>query len=216
MEDAKIHDLLSVVASATASSHIIVSGTTMAPLLHKTADELFAFWQQGLSAIAVRNGQIVGHAAVEPLTEDWFELGAVWVHPDVRGQTLERNGSHPHVGLRLYQAILERHREKNILATTINAAAMVVGWRVGMVPIGYDQLPRHVWEATCCCPSQKTGVSREQNVPHCGMRQQTCFLRVTRETWNRLDRPEPCALPVRAPTTLAIIPHDDIVILLAG
>ena len=215
MSDSKIRSLLAVVADATASSHIVVAGTTMAPLLPKTVDELFAFWQQGLSAIAVCNGQIVGHAAVEPLTEDWFELGAVWVHPDVRGRTLERNGSHPHVGLRLYKAILKHHREKNILATTINAAAMVVGWRVGMVPIGFDQLPRNVWEATCCCPSQKTGVPREENVPRCGMRQQVCFARITQETWWRLDRPKPCALPVSPPTTAATIPNDDIVILLA-
>lgn len=215
MDDHKIRSLLTVVASATASSSIVVNGATMAPLLPKSADELYAFWTNGLSAIAVHNGEIVGHAAIEPLTTGWHELGAVWVHPSMRGRGLGSSGTHPHVGLRLYQAILERHREKNILATTINAAAIVVGWRVGMVPIGYDQLPRNVWEATCCCPSQKTGVSREENVPHCGMRQRTCFVRITRETWQRLDRPEPCALPVPPPTTAATIPDDDIVILLA-
>ena len=214
MDDHKIRSLLSVVAKATASSQIVVGSTTMAPLLLKTPDELMAFWKNGLSAIALRSGQIVGHAAVEPLTDGWYELGAVWVHPDFRGRA-SASGQHPHVGLRLYQAILARHREKNILATTINAAAMVVGWRVGMVPVGYDQLPRHVWEATCCCPSQKTGVPREENVPRCVMRQQACFVRVTQETWRRLDRPEPCTLPVSAPTTAAVIPNDDIVIILA-
>ena len=215
MDDDKVRNYFSVVARATASSHIVVNGAAMSPLLPKTEDELRSFWDRGLSAIAVCDEQIVGHAAIEPLVGHWHELGAVWVHPEFRGRSLGNGGAHPHVGLRLYQAILERHRSKNILATTINAAAMVVGWRVGMVPIGYDQLPREVWEATCCCPSQKTGVSREQNVPHCGMRQRTCFVRVTRETWHRLDCPEPCTLPVPAPKTAAVIPSDDIVILLA-
>lgn len=216
MDDSRIRSLLAIVASATASSSIVVNGTAMAPLLPKSADDLYAFWEHGLSAIAVRNNEIIGHAAIEPLTAGWHELGAVWVHPSMRGRGLEGNGTHPHVGLRLYQAILERHREKNILATTINAAAMVVGWRVDMVPIGYDQLPRNVWEATCCCPSQKTGVPKAENVPHCVMRQRTCFVRVTRATWRRLNQPEPCSLPVLAPTTAATIPNDDIAILLAG
>lgn len=217
MDDRRILSFLSVVADATRSSSVVINGTTMAPLLPKTVDELYQFWRQGLSAIAICDGQIVGHAAIEPLTYGlWHEIGAVWVHPDFRGRALA-NGQHPHVGFRLYRALLDRHgADMNILATTINPAAMMVGWRVGMVPLGYDQLPEHVWKATCCCPSQKTGVPREENVPRCGMRQSTCFVRVTHETWVRLGRPEPCTLPVSAPTTAATVPNDDIVILLAG
>ncbi|NBX50331.1 GNAT family N-acetyltransferase, partial [bacterium] len=148
---------LGVVAAATASEQVLVEGVLMSPLLRKSATELYGFWKQGLSAIALKNGEIVAHAAIEPLTEgEWFELGAVWTREDVRGE---------HVGLRLYRAILERHREKNILATTINRAAMIVGWRVGMVALSYNQLPRHVWEATCCCPTSKTDVERALNVP---------------------------------------------------
>lgn len=208
----KIRSLLAVVADATASSTIIVNGAAMAPLLNKSADELFSFWQQGLSAIALCDGRIIGHAAIEPLTEGWHELGVVWTDPAIRRES----GPHRHVGLRLCNALLERHCEKHILMTTVNPAMMVVGWRTDMVPIAYDQLPEAAWRATCCCPQSKTGVPREQNVPRCALRQRTCFVQVTKATWHRLDRPKPCTLPVSAPTTAAIIPNDDIVILLAG
>ncbi len=86
MTSTHIRELLSVVAAATSSSHIVVNGTTMQPLLPKTVDELFSFWEQGLSAIALHGDEIVGHGAIEPLTADnWYEFGAVWVHPSVRG-----------------------------------------------------------------------------------------------------------------------------------
>lgn len=211
-----IRELLSVVADATTSSHIVVHGAVMHPLLPKTTDELLSFWDQGLSAIALRNDEIVGHAAIEPLVDDWYELGAVWVHRLVRGSTTASKGQHPHVGLRLYRAILERHRERNILATTINGAAMTVGWRAGMKPISYDQLPKRVWQATCCCPMQKTGVAREQNVGGCRMQETTCFVRVTTETHERMGGPPLVELPVGKPTSIAVIPSDDIVILLAN
>ncbi|MEK7632713.1 MAG: hypothetical protein AAB473_02890 [Patescibacteria group bacterium] len=211
MDDDKIFRLLSVVAEATASTSIIVNGTAMAPLLPKTTEELAILWKQGRSAIAVRNGRIVGHASVEPLTNRWNELGVVWTDPGLR----EEGGPHRHVGLRLCSALLERHREKYILMTTVNPAMMVVGWRTGMVPIRYDQLPEAAWRATCCCPEDKTGVPRKENVPHCRLRLLGCFVQVTWETWNGMDRPEPCTLPVCAPTSAVTIPRDDINILLA-
>lgn len=217
MTSIHIRELLSVVAAATSSSHIVVNGTTMQPLLPKTADELFSFWEQGLSAIALRGDEIVGHGAIEPLTADnWYEFGAVWVHPSVRGSVQPGNGSHPHVGLRLYRAILGHHREKNILATTINGAAMTVGWRANMKPVRYNQLPQHVWEATCCCPVQKTGVPRERNVGGCRMQGEMCFVRVTAETHERMGSPPLAELPVGKPTLGAVIPDDNIVILLAN
>ncbi len=212
MNSMNIRDLLSVAAAAISTSSIIVNGTTMAPLLPKTADDLIGFWNAGLSVIAIQNDRIIGHAAIEPLIGEWFELGAVWVDPSARGA----EGKHPHVGLRLYRALLERHREKNILATTVNPAAMTVGWRVDLVPILYEQLPQEVWAATCCCPATKTGVPRDQNVPHCTMRQKSCFVRITSKTWQRIGCPEPCTLPILRPESSATIPDDDIVILLAG
>lgn len=211
MTENAIRSLLSVVAAAITSSTIVVDGVTVAPLLPKTVEDLLGFWNAGLSAIAVRDGRVIGHAAIEPLCDGWFELGAVWVDPSVRGA----EGKHSHVGLRLYRALLAAHREKNILATTINPAAMTVGWRVGMVPILYEQLPQEVWAATCCCPAGKTGVPRSENVPHCALKQKICFVRITSETWTRLGCPEPCRLPVGKPTEPALVVNDDIVILLA-
>jgi N-acetylglutamate synthase-like GNAT family acetyltransferase len=216
MSEQDIRRHLAVVAAATASERVLVNGALLSPLLTKSEDDLYEFWRQGLSAIALKNGEIVAHAAIEPLAEgNWFELGAVWTREDVRGKV---DGLHQHVGLRLYQAILARHREKNILATTVNRAAMIVGWRVGMVALTYSQLPRHVWEATCCCPTSKTGVERALNVPHCKMRETLCFVRVTKETWERLGSPFPRNLPIdfSAHQAEVVIPHDDLVIVLSG
>lgn len=200
--------LLTVVAQATQTTHIVVNGETMAPLLPKTVQQLHEFWRQGLSAVALRNGTVVGHAAVEPLIDGWHELGVVWTDPRLR----THGGPHHHVGLRLVQALLARHREKNIIMTTVNGAMMTVGWRVGMVPLRYEQLPDAVWRATCCCPAQKTGTA---NNAKCKLRQETCYLQVTRGTWERMGNPEPCTLPVPKPTTPVTLPNDDIIILVA-
>lgn len=216
MDDSTILALLTTVAHATATSSIVVNGAPMAPLLKKTPTELLGFWKRGLSAIAMLNGQIIGHAAIEPLTEDWHELGIVWTHPDFRGKSAANGGVHSHVGLRVCEALLKRHGKEKILMTTINEAMMVVGWRTEMVPIAYSQLPEAAWKATCCCPAEKTGVASEANVPHCKLRERTCFVQVTRETWEQLGRPEPRMLPVGPPATAAIFPNDDIAIILAG
>lgn len=206
---------LETVANATRDARILVGGVPFSPLLPKSADDLLAFWNAGLSAIALNaDGMIIGHAAVEPLIRDWFELGAVWIHPDYRGTT--KKGSRHHVGLRLYLAILGAHEEKNILATTVNPAAFVVGWRVDMVPVPYESLPRDVWKATCCCPKEKTGVPSEQNVPWCMLRQnRVCFVRVTRQTFTRMGMPETTTLPVSRPTDTPIITDDGVRIVLS-
>ncbi len=217
MTDTQIHIYLSVVAEATISSSIMVHGTTMSPLLPKTAEELFSLWKRGLSVIALRNGKIIGHAAIEPLAHgNWHELGAVWVDLSARGSISDGHKAHAHVGLRMYRAILGRHTEKNILATTINGAAMTVGWRAGMKPVRYNQLPAHVWEATCCCPSQKTGVPRERNAGECKMQGSTCFVRVTAETYARMGSPPMSPLPVGEPTSGVDIPNDGITFLFAS
>jgi len=215
MDEQQVIRHLSVVAEATRTSSIVVGSSTMSPLLPKSTDDLYGFWRQGLSALAVKDGLVVGHAAIEPLTADWFELGAVWVHPSLRGKS-GAVGNKPHVGLRIYRAILDRHREKNILATTVNAAAMIIGWRTDMVPIAYADLPRRVWVATCCCPEDKTGLPRERNVPHCPLLEKICFVRITRETWERLGRPPVGKLPIEPPNDGALILRDDVAIVLAS
>lgn len=199
---------------------IIVNGRNMHPLLPKSPGDLREFWDRGLSVIGFIPGgegsHVIAHAAIEPLCidpetgEQWYELGAVWVHPDVRGkQDLKRDG-HKHIGLRLYRAILELHPDKNIMCTTINPAAMIVGARMDMVAIRYSDLPNHVWNTTCCCPTQKTGVAREQNVPNCTLRSKACFVRVTKETWERMGRPEPIALPVIPKQYPIKVPKDGV------
>lgn len=213
MTEEQIRQHLSVVALATQTSVIEVAGERVPPLLPKSVEDLLVFWRAGCSAIAVRAGQVVGHAAVEPLVGDWHELGIVWTHPDVRGRI---GGRHPHVGLRLYLALIGRHQGKDIMTTTVNPACMVVGHRAQMVPVRYTDLPAEVWRTTCCCPASKTGVERERNVPHCAIRERTCFAQITQASWQRLGCPTPCPLPAVMPSDPPHFEPDDILIILSG
>ena len=198
MEILEIWRNLEIVARATKEETISVSGKTVSPLLPKQAHELYQFWKQGLSVLAFNaDNEVIGHAAIEPLIEsqNWYELGAVWVRRDHRGCG---DHKHRHVGLRLYNSLLSRHEDKNILATTVNPAAMVVGYRARMVALPYRALPINVWQTTCCCPSSKTGTL--QNVPYCQLRERSCFVRVTKQTWERLGCPAVSRLPIALPT----------------
>jgi len=187
---------LEKVAEATRTETIQVGDIRMSPLLAKTAEELLTYWRSGLSAMAVSSeGEVLGHAALEPLAPAWFELGAVWVREDCRGA----GGYYKRVANALYRVLLAANTEKNILATTINPAALGLGRRIGLVPISYESLPSEIWNATCCCPAEKTGVPRGENVPGCQLKEKLCFVRVTQETWERLGRPQVIQLPGLAP-----------------
>lgn len=216
----QLMNYLGTISRGMGSAVIHVGNRNMNPLLPKTPEELRKFWDQGLSVIGLMPGgdrsHVIAHAAIEPLCTDpitgeqWYEFGAVWVRPDFRGKhDLKREG-HRHIGLRLYQAALSQHPDKMILCTTINPAAMVVGIRMDMVAIRYSDLPSHVWNTTCCCPVEKTGVERNQNVPNCTLRSKTCFVRVTRETWERMGRPDPIELPVTPKQYAIEFPNDGV------
>jgi hypothetical protein len=184
----------------------------MSPLLTKTPEELMAYWRSGLSAMAISpTEEVLGHAALEPLIPGWFELGAVWAREDCRGT----KGVYKQVAARLYETLLGQNTDKNILATTINPAALGLGRRIGLVPISYNSLPREVWEATCCCPAEKTGVPRTENVPNCLLRENICFVRVTKETWQRIGTPPMIELPGLAPAHETKILDSDFRIVLS-
>ena len=198
---------LRIVAEATRNEVVTtVSGERAHPLLPKTEEELFRFWNAGGSALAILNGEVVGHATIEPLSEGWYEIGAVWVRKDLRGG---QGGTHHHVGYRLYKALLERHHDKFLITTTITPAIIVLGLRVGMVPVRYENLPREAWQATCVCPVEKTGVERYENVPSCKIKNTGCIVLVSQEAWRHIGQPEPHTTPVQ-PQGDAQIPQDDI------
>lgn len=203
---------LQTVCHATKTEKIVVNGHEMHPLLPKEPEELLAFWNAGGSVLAVLNDRVIGHAAIEPLLNGWFEIGAVWVAEDFRG----KENRHLHMGYRLYKALLERHgRDKFLITTTITPAILVLALRVGMVPVRYRDLPPKVWQATCVCPAKKTGVERSDNVPHCKIKDDGCFVLVSRQTWEHIGSPEPLNLPVSKPTDEVHIPEDGITFFLS-
>lgn len=201
-----------IVAEATLAETVKVNGRVLHPLLPKTAEELFVFWDAGGSVLAILNGEVVGHATIEPLLNGWFEIGAVWVRKDLRGQ----KNRHLHIGYRLYKALLEKHASnKFLITTTITPAIMVLTLRVGMVPVRYKDLPPEVWRATCVCPMEKTGVLRSDNVPLCKIKDDGCFVFVSGQTREHIGSPEPLKLPVPRPTDEVHIPKDDILFFLS-
>lgn len=193
----------------------VVSAATKAEtaLLDKSIRQLYRLWRKGLSILVLDETKVIGHAALVPLIpeQNWYEFGVVWIHPEYRHKSLR-------LALRLYNALLGYHQDKHILATTTNPAALGVGWRAGLLPIAYKSLPHKVWRETCCCPDSKTGAPDGNNLEYCALREQQdsgCFVRITPNTYEHLQRPELIRLPISKPTTTVDIPVDNIRILLS-
>lgn len=193
----------------------VVSAATKAEtaLLDKSVRQLYRLWRMGLSVLVLDADTVIGHAALVPLIpeQNWYEFGVVWIHPEYRHKSLR-------LALRLYNALLGHHQDKHVLATTTNPAALGVGWRAGMLPISYSDLPANVWRETCCCPAAKTGSGDGNNLAYCKLRERQdggCFVRITPNTYQHLGKPELIQLPVLEPTNQVIIPTDDIHILLS-
>lgn len=123
-------------------------------LLPQNAAGLQEQFEKDLSVIVVDEmGEIVGHATLWLLVDqssvgEVYELGTTWVHPDYRGHG---------VNTEMYKHFLERHKGKNILATTTNPASVAVGRQAGLRTIPRKLLPITCWKASCICPSSKTG-----------------------------------------------------------
>jgi hypothetical protein len=163
-------------------------------LLPKTASQLIAQWARGLTVLRFDSDHVIGHATLWPLTRDhwgrdWFELGTVWVHPAHRGH---------HLSAHMYVELFGNHPERNILATTTVYASILIGMRpeVGLVLVRYAALPEEVRQATCCCPAKKTGTVDNR---FCQLRDARCFVRVTRQTWERLGSPVTMSVPAPPP-----------------
>ncbi len=148
-------------------------------LLSKSVEVLLAQWERGLTQVMLDGDEVIAHATLWRLIEDedWHELGTVWVRPDRRGHELSAQ---------LYRELFARHPGLNILATTTVAASIKIGAHVGLKMIPYNALPERIRAATCCCPRSKTGVDDNRR---CQLREQSCFVRVTSETWCRLGHP---------------------------
>ena len=56
----------------------------------------------------------------------------------------------------------------------------------------FSHLPCNIRRATCVCPASKTGIA---NPLYCPLVDTTCFVHVSRETYERLGRPESPPFP---------------------
>ncbi len=158
-------------------------------LLTKTRKELEPASQQGHVLIAVdkeTSNRVVGGIVLWDLDVDdqgqmWYELGTFFVHPSYRFHHTQIP-----IGDTLYARLLKENEGKNILGTTANIHAIHTGARHGMQMIRFGDLPERIRYATCICPSSKTGVV---NNTHCLLRNETCRVRVSHDTWIRLGSP---------------------------
>lgn len=160
-------------------SHTVAEATKLEKaLLPQEAENLERQHDAGLTALRFEGEDVIAHATLWLLVDGWYELGTVWVHSAYRGRGLSAE---------LYRELFATHPHRNVLATTTNPASLHIGLQVGMRCIQYAVLPRDVWRKTCCCPPSKTG--SDDNVTRCRLRETSCFLRVTKETWTRLGSP---------------------------
>jgi GNAT superfamily N-acetyltransferase len=166
------------------SSSFLTEKSLMAAL----AGHLAQSYTDGLAVLALdENENPVGYTRLQYLLTHehplgaWFELGSTWVAPTYRGRGISKS---------MYELFLPLHREKNILATTTNLAALSVGEKMNFVKIPRKELPEPVWRASCICPIEKTGVHENTNCilawsEKRGIKE-PCWFRVTQETYNRL------------------------------
>ncbi len=127
---------------------------------------------------------LAGYARLVPLADtegaSWYELGSVYIN-----QSFLNHGVTTH----MYKAFLERHKEKHILATTTNPAAVAVGKKLGFVTVYRKELPSTVWESSCTCSEQKMGTN---NAAACSLAYgetnagMPCFFRLTEGTFAKV------------------------------
>lgn len=191
---------LETVEAAIREEGIEVRGKIVSPFASVNMYSLGKAWGRGHSALVFNEtDEVIGHAMLDCVggadpSQPWFELRAAWVRKDYRGPGYRETGVHHHVGYQLYKTLLDAHDEKNIFETSITPAAWAVGVRLNMQSIRFPYLPKDVWEKTCSCPKERTGVHPSNNAPDCAIREHGCFLRVPYSTWERMGSPERAGL----------------------
>lgn len=117
-------------------------------LLPQGPMELLKQMLLGRSLVIFYDGQIIGHASMWPLLDNWYELGTVWVHPDYR---------HHGIGKIVFSEIVKAHKTRQFMLTTTNPIIMKLSHENGLHNASFWQLPQSVHQATCVCSSTKTG-----------------------------------------------------------
>ena len=79
---------------------------------------------------------------------------------------------------------LDSFKHLHILATTTNPNAMKAGRRANLQMINFCDLPGWVHQATCVCSATKRRTDRPGQ---CLLKDETCRVRLAKETWQRLD-----------------------------
>ncbi|MEI6316506.1 MAG: GNAT family N-acetyltransferase [bacterium] len=119
-------------------------------LLPQIPENLLSQFANGLSAIALCEGEIIGHVTIWNIAENWYEIGTTYTDPRHRGH---------HINFSLYEKLLAKHADKNILETTTNQISIHVGEKLGFIPVKRNSLPTDAFHGTCICGNKKTGSS---------------------------------------------------------
>jgi N-acetylglutamate synthase-like GNAT family acetyltransferase len=138
-------------------------------LLPQKAEDLIFQLHNDRSVVAIEDGQIVGHATLWPIAENWYETGSTFVCPTNRDKK---------INITMYHILLAHHQEKNILATTTNAISLHIGKKLGFVTIKRNSLPQEALVGTCVCSHKKTGSDNALA---------SCQLAWSGDTWNPLN-----------------------------
>ena len=161
-------------------------------LLQKTREDLEPAARHGLVTIAIdtaQSGRLVGCIVLWELERDqmgamWYELGTFLVVSDHR---FKARGPHAMpIGDVLTRHILEEHADKMIMCTTTNPAAAHTFIRDGMRVVSFHALPSNVHQATCICPSSKTGATNNR---FCRIKNGPCYAFTSHNTWESMGCP---------------------------
>jgi hypothetical protein len=134
-----------------------------AHLLDQQSTILFLQFQQGLSEVCVENGRIISHATLWPLVDEWYELGTIFVPPDLRQRNL---------AFKACQILIEKRPQ--VLLTTTNPIVLGLAVKIGMENRPFSSLPIKIRKATCICPPKK--IKGQSDHMRCPLADDTCHL----------------------------------------
>ena len=125
--------------------------------------KLFRQFEHGLSAVQTTEDglDIVSHATLWPLIDEWYELGGLWTDSNNRGRGL----------CAMLMAKVLPHRER-VMLTTTNPVVWHLSEKLGMKWVLFHDLPNQVHYATCICQPYKIQGCTDQ--AHCPLKDNEC------------------------------------------
>jgi len=102
---------------------------------------LLDLYEAGRAELVEVDGQIVAFAALwDTPSEDWFELGSVWVHPEFRGRSF---------GSQVFQKLLVLAQAYKVFLITHNPKIMHLALQAGWIEADLSTWSNVPFLATC-------------------------------------------------------------------